>query len=155
MNARSAVSLIQEYDFQEAFQIALDNDQIDVARQIVAIEKRLFGAYSNYMMPTTQFPICSNSLRLDLYNHCPFGCRYCFAGHSGKEIVVGDSMSAISSNLEACFSGEQMSGKHKSFAAMVRQGWPIHIGGHWMYDTYKFTHEDEDGNKHFRVIAVD
>jgi DNA repair photolyase len=25
----------------------------------------------------------------------------------------------------------------------------------WMYDTYKFTHEDEDGNKHFRVIAVD
>ena len=124
-----ANELIQKYGFRKAFEVALQNNLLDVAKEIGAIEKRMFGTYRNAISSTTQFPVCPNPLRIDTYNTCPFACSYCFAGNTGKEITVAASVPRIRRVLDKVFNNGKLSGKELSFATMVKNGWPIHVGG--------------------------
>lgn len=39
--------------------------------------------YSNPLLPTSQFVMCGNCFRADMYHSCGFGCEYCFANNRG------------------------------------------------------------------------
>ena len=39
--------------------------------------------YANPLLPTSQFPMCGNCFRADMYKGCAFGCDYCFANNRG------------------------------------------------------------------------
>ena len=39
--------------------------------------------YSNPILPTSQFVMCGNCFRADMYHSCDFGCEYCFANARG------------------------------------------------------------------------
>lgn len=126
-----AHSLIQKYGFEKGFDVALEENLFNVAREIEAIENRMFGVYRNALSSTTQFPICANPLRVDLYNRCPFGCTYCFAGNTGKEILVNASVGRVTRDIENVFKNKRVTSgqRARNFATMARMGWPAHIGG--------------------------
>lgn len=44
------------------------------------------GYYSNPLLPTSQFVMCGNCFRADMYKGCAFGCDYCFANNRGGTI---------------------------------------------------------------------
>ena len=50
------------------------------------MEQETRKAYGNPLLPTSQFVMCGNCFRADMYKGCAFGCDYCFANDMIKEV---------------------------------------------------------------------
>lgn len=47
------------------------------------IEEKKPKIYGNPLLPSSQFVMCGNCFRADMYHSCSFGCDYCFANARG------------------------------------------------------------------------
>lgn len=132
------ISLIKEHGFDGAYKVAFDRGDFIICKKIKKLEYDVFGTYKTGMSGTSQFTICSNPVRMDLYNRCKFGCVYCFAENRQDDVVVSVDTKIYIDNLRNSLIGN---GKD-SFSVMIRQGWPVHIGG--MSDPFppreRYTH---------------
>ena len=119
-----AIELIQKHGFDIAYEIAFNAGEFETCKQIRKIEFDIFGSY-NGAFGTSQFSICSNPVRLDLYRGCGFGCTYCFAENNHNDYINYSNPQYVVGKIDRVFNGKL----NDAFAVMVREGWPVHIGG--------------------------
>ena len=94
--------------------------------------------YKNIASGTNQILYCSNPLRLDGYQGCEFGCKYCFANQLRDTLKSCDpewAMQKISDAVNGTLN--QSNSAMGSFARFVSEGWPVHIGG--MADPFPYS----------------
>lgn len=88
-----------------------------------------YKKYVNPLLPTSQFPMCGNCFRADMYKSCSFGCSYCFANNRGGKFDFG--FQVADTNLvrkwfkEALEDGDTSNIKKECLNRRV----PIHLGG--------------------------
>lgn len=97
---------------------------------------------------TSQLPLCSNPLSMDLYAGCPHGCKYCFArGHSNFNYgSKGDNYELAEPRNYKPFI-ELIKGdlnKQRLESVLIKKKQPIHIGG--MADPFPAGVEEELGH---------
>jgi DNA repair photolyase len=86
-------------------------------------------AYSNPLLPTSQFVMCGNCFRADMYKGCGFGCDYCFANNRGgkfeRDFQVANVDLIRKWFKEAIEDGDTSNIKKECLNHKV----PIHLGG--------------------------
>lgn len=91
--------------------------------------KNMAEKYKNPLLPSSQFVMCGNCFRADMYKGCSFGCRYCFANNRGgkfeRDFQVADVNLIRKWFVEAIDNGDTSNIK-KEF---LNQYVPIHLGG--------------------------
>lgn len=97
---------------------------------------------------TSQLPLCSNPLSMDLYAGCPHGCKYCFArAHSNFNYgSKGDNYELAEPRNYKPFI-ELIKGdlnKQRLESVLIKKKQPIHIGG--MADPFPVGVEEELGH---------
>ena len=85
--------------------------------------------YANPLLPTSQFPMCGNCFRADMYKGCAFGCDYCFANNRGgnfeRDFQVANVDLIRKWFKEAIEDGDVSNIKKECLNNRV----PIHLGG--------------------------
>lgn len=103
--------------------------------------------YSNPLLPTSQFRMCGNCFRADMYRGCSFGCEYCFVNARGGKFDFKFQMAnvdLIRTWFKQAIEEGDVSNIKKEF---LNRRVPIHLGGlsdpfqeaEWKYEkTYEF-----------------
>lgn len=85
--------------------------------------------YSNPLLHTSQFTMCGNSFRADMYHSCDFGCAYCFANARGGNFVR-DFQVANVDLIRTWFKQAIENGDTSNIKKeMLNHKVPIHLGG--------------------------
>ena len=85
--------------------------------------------YTNPLLPTSQFVMCGNCFRADMYHSCDFGCRYCFSNVRGgkfeRDFQVAN-VDLIRKWFKQAIEDKDVSHIKKEF---LNHRVPIHLGG--------------------------
>lgn len=85
--------------------------------------------YTNPILHTSQFRMCGNCFRADMYRSCDFGCSYCFANNRGGQFSVTKQVAKISlirKWFEQALIQNDTSNIKKE---MLNHRVPLHLGG--------------------------
>lgn len=81
---------------------------------------------------TNQFKYCGNAFRIDTYEGCSYGCKYCFANNRGGAYATKKKCSAIDYNymkrfFDKAFESERI---YKDITIeLMQHKVPLHLGG--------------------------
>ena len=85
--------------------------------------------YSNPLLPSSQFVMCGNCFRADMYHSCDFGCDYCFANARGgkfKRDFQVANVDLVRKWFRQAIEDGDVSNIKKEF---LNHRVPIHLGG--------------------------
>lgn len=85
--------------------------------------------YSNALIPSSQFVMCGNCFRADMYHGCSFGCEYCFANNRGGKNLRNFTIANIK-NIRKQFECALDCGDENTIVKeCLKHHVPIHLGG--------------------------
>lgn len=102
---------------------------------------------------TNQFKYCGNSFRIDTYEGCSYGCKYCFANNRGGAYATKKKNGAIDYNymkrfFDKAFESERV---YKDITIeMLQHKVPLHLGG--MADP--FQHREFEDKMTYELLKI-
>lgn len=109
--------------------------------------------YSNPLGHTSQFTMCGNCFRADMYRNCNFGCSYCFANNRQGKFKVVDQVANTELIRKWFYEAITKGEKNNVKKEMINNRVPIHLGG--MADPFQDREQQFKASLNFLKISKD